>query len=43
MSKMGTLNLSHFDQREKKESGKLKKIIILGEKKILKISLCETV
>ena len=39
---MGTLNLSHFDQREKTSRGSWK-IIILGEKKILKISLCETV
>ena len=42
LSKMGTLNLSHFDQREKRV-GEVEKIIILGEKKILKISLCETV
>ena len=43
LSKMGTLNslnLSDFDQREKTSR---EKIIILGEKKILKISLCETV
>ena len=32
LSKMGTLNLSYFDQREK-QVGEVEKIIILGEKK----------
>ena len=39
---MGTLNLSYFDHVNKRV-GEVEKIIILDEKKILKISLCETV
>ena len=38
---MDILNLSYFDQRDK-TSREVEKIIILGEKKIFKISLCET-
>ena len=42
LNKMDTLNLSYFDHSVKKRVGEVEKIIILGEKKILKISLCIT-
>ena len=42
LSKMGTLNLFSLIS-VKKRVGEVEKIIILSEKKNLKISLCETV